>query len=142
MDEGRTEGILTCVQALFEAGVTLLGCNIVVKQLPKRGVACIVLATKGITPPHLTAHLMEAATLVQCPICAIAGLTSEALGKAVGLKKCMAVGVRLDADAKLLSPILEVSSRLSIPWVQVIPKYEELKVRLSFTLTHTHIFLG
>lgn len=119
---------MAVVSDLYGAGMTVAGCNAIVKHLPQKLYGCVVLATRGITPPHLTSHLVEAAALAQCPVCAVTGLTSEMLGKAVGLKKCMAVAVKLDADPNMCAPILGMSSSLSLPWVKLVPTYEDLKV--------------
>ncbi len=116
-----TPGVLECLRALTAANAVVCGANAVAKQLATGALAVIVLATQGIAPPLLNRHLEEAAAVARCPVCALEGLTSDALGVAVGLKRALSVGVRSTADALLLMPILCMAVVPSLPWLQNVP---------------------
>lgn len=118
----ETAGVLEALRVLFATKQHVVcGANAVTKQLAANALAVVVVATQGITPPLLNRHLDEASAVARCPVCALAGLTSEALGAVVGLKRALSVGVMSTADATLLAPVLRVAVVPSLPWLQDVP---------------------
>lgn len=123
----KTSSVLTHLAEIYkEVGTKylLIGVNEVARGLQANSF-CVVFVTHGDHPPVLTDHLKVSCFQSSCRLAQLA-VTSQALGKSVGKKRALVVGLKkevLNAELsegakKAVSGVMEVASSYEVPWLK------------------------